>query len=442
MDSASYSGASSAFLILPLETQIFLFVIIATTFFMHWRFDHRTSAQGSTILTTLGIFATFFGIAIGLSKFDSSNIQGSVPSLLAGLKTAFWASVFGVGGALTLKYREYAFGVRSAVGDVHADGEIGAADIANLLRSINSALVGGEDSSLITQMKLGKQDTNDRLDALKAAQLEALNKLSEMGSKALIEALKEVIRDFNTKLSEQFGDNFKQLNIAVGRLVEWQDKYAKQVEEINKRFEATCATMEKATADYVEVVQQSGKFTETATHLGQLLSTIADEKQRFAEMSKSLASMLLSASGSLPEIEKKIVALTEQLGRSVSDNAIAVSNSISSAHQAMIASNSDLNKQLNTALNENASSIKNTVQSAHQAMTSTSNEYNKQIDELIRKTKDQIVLLDKSLSDELEKSLTSLARQLTALSERFVSDYSPLTDKLRDIVQMARRVGA
>jgi CHASE3 domain sensor protein len=60
-----------------------------------------------------------------------------------------------------------------------------------------------------------RSDTNDRLDALKAAQLQALQELSKMGSQALVEALRDVIKDFNAKITEQFGDNFKELNAAV-----------------------------------------------------------------------------------------------------------------------------------------------------------------------------------------------------------------------------------
>jgi hypothetical protein len=54
------------------------------------------------------------------------------------------------------------------------------------------------------------------------------------------------------------------------------------------------------------------------------------------------------------------------------------------------------------------------------------------------KTKEQISNLDAALTEELKKSLESLGRQLAALSERFVSDYAPLTDKLRRIVEMAK----
>ena len=63
-------------------------------------YNEKAVSFGPTILTTLGIFATFLGIAFGLSEFDANNIQASVPALLGGLKTAFWASVAGVGGAL------------------------------------------------------------------------------------------------------------------------------------------------------------------------------------------------------------------------------------------------------------------------------------------------------------------------------------------------------
>jgi hypothetical protein len=63
-------------------------------------------------------------------------------------------------------------------------------------------------------------------------------------------------------------------------------------------------------------------------------------------------------------------------------------------------------------------------------MSSSSSEHNRQIAEMVAKTKDQIAALDRALSEELTKSLESFGRQLSALSEKFVSDYTPLTDRL------------
>jgi hypothetical protein len=137
-------------------------------------FSPKTVSNGPTILTTTGIFATFLGIALGLAEFDTANVQASVPALLAGLKTAFWASVAGVCGALSLKFRDHIFSVRSAgepTGAPAAD-EVTAAHIASHLVSIQRGLVGGEEGSLISQLKLSRQDTNDRLDALRVARLD------------------------------------------------------------------------------------------------------------------------------------------------------------------------------------------------------------------------------------------------------------------------------
>ena len=63
------------------------------------------------------------------------------------------------------------------------------------------------------------------MDGLRRSQAEFMAKMAENNSKALIQALQEVIRDFNTKISEQFGDNFNQLNSAVGQLLVWQERY-------------------------------------------------------------------------------------------------------------------------------------------------------------------------------------------------------------------------
>ena len=41
------------------------------------------------VFPTIGILGTFIGIAYGLWYFDVNNIEGSIPELLKGLKTAF-----------------------------------------------------------------------------------------------------------------------------------------------------------------------------------------------------------------------------------------------------------------------------------------------------------------------------------------------------------------
>jgi hypothetical protein len=87
-------------------TLILIGIIVAlTVYFQFFRYNSRTAESAPTILTSIGIFGTFLGVALGLSSFDTTQLQESVPQLLSGLKTAFWSSIAGLLGALTIKFR-------------------------------------------------------------------------------------------------------------------------------------------------------------------------------------------------------------------------------------------------------------------------------------------------------------------------------------------------
>lgn len=58
----------------------------------------RLTASTANLLTSLGILGTFAGIVVGLMDFDPKNIDGSIESLLSGLKTAFLTSLVGMAG--------------------------------------------------------------------------------------------------------------------------------------------------------------------------------------------------------------------------------------------------------------------------------------------------------------------------------------------------------
>ena len=59
----------------PVVTQVFLVVIVLLWIYFNIRYDERAAAYAPTILTTIGILATFVGIALGLLDLDSKDIQ-------------------------------------------------------------------------------------------------------------------------------------------------------------------------------------------------------------------------------------------------------------------------------------------------------------------------------------------------------------------------------
>ena len=399
---------------LPTITLISVLFVLLMFVFFHVNYNERTVEFGPTILTTTGIFFTFLGIAIGLIEFDVSNIQASVPALLGGLKTAFLASVVGVGGALTLKFRHYLFAKKGAGPVTGATVD----DLADSLRSIHWALAGDSDATLVTQLKLMRQDSNDRLDALKKAQTEALQILSKMGSEALVEALRDVIRDFNVRINEQFGENFRHLNEGVAKLLVWQEQHRQHVDTMATRLDEILKIAQTTTDTHKQVVDQSSIFAKIAAELSSLLSALETQKRQINSYAQSLATLLNSAKDAVPQIESRITAIATDLAQAVTKN----------------------QQTMSKAIEESAASISRTLDGASKTSVKAAEEHYKQIAQLVAKSKDQIDLLDAALSEELKKSLQALGGQLAALSEKFVSDYGPLTENLRKVVRIAERV--
>jgi hypothetical protein len=410
------------FLTLPLITQWAVVILLVSAVVVHlFVYGERTVHDGPSIFTTAGIFFTFLGIAEGLYGFDVLKIDTSVPTLLDGLKTAFIASVFGVGAALTIKLRYALFGLPH-----HAtDGKIEGAtidDLHNQMVAVQQAIVGNDDSTLLSQLKLTRQDTNDRLDDLRKSQTSFMETMAENNSKALIQALQEVIRDFNTKISDQFGENFKQLNVAVGKLLEWQENYRSQIAEMIEQQTRSAGSMITATDRYETVVNKAEIFNTLAHQLSNLLSGLETQRAHLDESLKSLGQLLTAASDSLPEIENKIIQFSEQVTSGVKQNQDDMTRTVRDSAVAIQATIADLKSLL------------------LETTQSTNRQINDHIKQLADKTTEQITKLDLALETELSKSISSLGRQLTALSSRFVEDYGPLTDKLRQLVQLPRGV--
>lgn len=446
------------------ETATFIVIITICAAIFHVRFTHANANKAPAILTTFGILGTFFGIALGLLDFNPNDIQTSVPMLIDGIKTAFWVSAWGIFCALTIKVREAFWGVPKISSDDKYQGAT-VDDLASLLQDVKSALVGSEESTLLGQIKLARQDSNDRIDNLKKSFDDFAVKVAENNSKALIEALREVIRDFNTKISEQFGDNFKQLNQAVGKTLEWQEQYRHQVAEMieqqtqaSKNMAVTAESMALATDRYKSIVEQAASFNEIAQALSELLKASSEnvtalemQRHQVDESLRSLATLINTASSGLPEIEGKITAITEQLGRSVKETGEEFNNALLSnirnSTQEISNDVKQVTKQLSDGVTASNDEFKklllNTIQQTNQEFNANLQQVNQEINgnvkQLVEKTKEQVRVLDAALSEELTKSLESLGSQLVSLSQKFAEDYTPLTNKLRDILEIARK---
>ena len=69
-----------------------------------------------------------------------------------------------------------------------------------------------------------------------------------------LDALEIVVKDFNKNLTEQFGDNFKQLNESVKSMIVWQENYKTQIKSSEEVLRDIITQLQK-----VELVKQEEK---------------------------------------------------------------------------------------------------------------------------------------------------------------------------------------
>jgi hypothetical protein len=373
-------------------TEVAIVLIALAGLGFHLRWSRRSAAFGPTFLTTLGIFFCFVGIAWGLLDFDTSDVKSSVPHLLQGIRTSFWASVAGIGFALTIKLRQILFG--DAGSATSAATGAGIEDLLGELREVTDAVAAGQ-AAVVAELRQSRDEANVRLDDLTSAFERYAAKVAESNSKALIQALQAVIRDFNAKINEQFGDNFKQLNLAVGRLVSWQAAHEIQLDALIEQETQTRNNMTEAAARYGELVDKSGVFVQVAQQLGKVLVGVESQRTHLEASLGGFARIVETAAAGLPQIEARILAMTEQIEAGVRAN--------------------------------------------HAQLTATFRAASESLDAHLRQatldSKQHVAVLDQALEEELRRAIESLGRQLTALSQKFVQDYTPLTVQLQRVLQ-------
>jgi len=213
----------------------FIFALFSIALFRHFtsRSDRPSliASASPALLTTIGVLGMFVGIFIGLVNFDVGNIDKSVPPFLEGMKVAFVTSILGVGSAVFLRVI-YAAIPRKALAESVGPEEI---------------------YSVLTDIRDGQNTTREGFENLTSEFRQFAETMAEDNSKALIEALEQVIRDLNTHiylLNEQFGENLKQLNEAVGALLSWQDQHKDHVEKLTDQLQQSLDGIESETRSW------------------------------------------------------------------------------------------------------------------------------------------------------------------------------------------------
>lgn len=430
----------------------------------------------SSLLTSLGILGTFVGIVIGLLAFDPKHIDTSIELLLGGLKTAFITSLAGMTAAISFKILSTTKLFKDNRNKKTINKRNEAIDILNAinkqtqyLNALWKGISGGEESSLIGQIKMLRNDANDNYKKQNIAFNSFSNELwknlqefSEMLSKSATEqvilALKEVITDFNNNLTEQFGENFKALDASVKKLVDWQAEYKVQLEHMIKQFDQEVLAM----SDIEKSVSLINKETKEIPQTMQKLQTIIETNQsQINDISAHLVSfkeIKEQAINAFPEIQKHVekviteVALSAQIA---TEGHRVIIEENKKAQETFIESTSIIQQEIkNSTINQvdeihrclealetgNSQLINKLSSEMQNTFIALDTEIKKTVDKTGQAVEKKLEMIDDSMNQEINRVMKEMGEALVRISGQFTSDYSKLTQSMQSIVRRAEMV--
>ena len=267
-----------------------------------------------SLLPAIGLVGTFIGIYLGLVEFNPADIDGSLPSLLAGLKVAFTTSILGIIGSLLVKFSTYFYP------DLINEDEISEIEFYKLFRKQNDLTV----------------ETNKRLVELETQFKDFASSIGDTTIEHLVDAIDRVMTDFNKKVETQFGENFKKFNEGLISLLKWQENYKNEVEEnlkIIREAKEILQLHETTSKNLNQVLDEFSLKTKSITTAIERVdaqhSNIEKSLQTFSEVSKQ-------ANEVIPTLEKQIQSLTRNLDeelKGVSENLKTLDEEMSSELQ-------------------------------------------------------------------------------------------------------------
>lgn len=442
---------------------------------------HPFTQYTPTLLTTLGILGTFFGIVAGLLAFDVSDIDGSIEGLLSGMKTAFITSLFGM--LFSIVYKVFvSLGILTVARSEEVDeDQIGAAELYTVMveqrdgiMSLNHAIGSGDESSLTGQMKLLRSDVNDAEKHSRREFNEFQEKLwiklqdfadmmSKSATEAVIEALRQVISDFNTNLTEQFGDNFKELNKAVEKLVEWQENYKGQVEDMTQQYAQGVTAITETQSAVSKIQEHTNQIPESMEKLSSVMTVNQhqiDELGRHLEAFKDVRDKAVEAvpqlkeqigltvegvEGASKQLVEGIVKASETLQTSISQSASEFQESAFSANQSLVGASDVIQKsteETGTLLKD----LSEELNSTFRTLAADMNEQNKSISDALRESGKALVEEAAQSRATFESGLESMRNQLTnsleQMAEQQAAQIQGLIAGLKESMEKAMRTSA
>lgn len=283
-----------------------------------------------TLVSTLGVLGTFWGITKGLMAFDTSDLDQSIPGLLDGLKTAFFTSLAGMIGSMFLS---------AFISKKQDERDGGISDINQAAGEITKSVKAMSDANTETMRSIQQQLTEQEADR-----------------KAFYRTVGEVM----SKIS----DTQKSITSAIDSLVVLQRSQENSLVDIKE------ATTQQSVA-INSVAKYSQEVSEYTHHLGEILDVISGMSGTEDEINEKVGKLKEIIHGEVIEIEdnmaktnklleSKFDEFTELLKKSNTEALVEVMKKVTEEFQ------KQMNSLINKLIQENFDQLNTSVEKLNQ----------------------------------------------------------------------------
>jgi hypothetical protein len=244
-----------------------------------------------SVFPTLGIFCTALGITIGIWNFDTTDIQGSIPQLLGGLKIAFIATMAGIIGLII--FQKWNAIIQKKI-EESPNRPVKHTDELAAINALNKNIIDFKENLIITIEKNLEEKVSAKLTLLET-QIITLNKAVNENHKIENGNLVELNTNTKNNLSE-IKEQFELLREESKSIGDKSNKNTKEIIDamsINNKFivtkfdefsELMSKNNTEALVDVMKnVTEQFNK------QMSELINRLVQEN--FAELNKSVQSM-------------------------------------------------------------------------------------------------------------------------------------------------------
>jgi chromosome segregation ATPase len=421
----------------------------------------RFLEHAPNVMTSLGILGTFIGIVIGLLQFNPTEIDTSISLLLEGLKTAFVTSLVGMFASIIFKSIDtWVFAPKreaaEAVDDTPKDFYGHIEQQTTLLEKLCTSLAGEEEGSLTGGLKLLRADLNDATRQRKqeaqefAATLwgkldDFAKVLSKSATEQVIEALKNVIIEFNQQLTEQFGDNFKALDASVKKLVDWQQQYMQQLATMSEQYDHGVQAISATEKAVTEISEKTSVIPQTMENLATILESNDNQIKELKSHLEAFVAMRDSAIKAVPEIQQQVTSIGMQFqqgANAMKEQMVAGANDFKTSVAATNEEIKNVSKEIKDQVANVGEKFLEGSNEMKQQMIAGANDFktsvattNEEIKNVSKEIKDQVANVGEKFRDgtnEMKQAMSNSANEFKTATREFNQSIADMATEVVD----------